>query len=321
MEPLLSVIVPVYGVEAYLSKCVDSILSQTYENLEVILVDDGSPDGCPAICDRYAEQDRRVRVLHKENGGQSTARNLALDQIRGEYVTFVDSDDWIEPEAYRVMMEKALEAKVRLVCCGRYDVKENTGEKKQGLCPQKDEVISGEEMLRRMFTWQGCDCAPWDKIFAAELFEGIRFPSPSGSEDIAILYQLVIRAGKTALVARPFYNYLQRAGSTSYGQVSERLFLYPERTKVLYEDICRQMPQVKPEARFLRVRSLSRVAMLLDQADSETRKKYRLQHRQSRKELRGHTGFLLVSSYFGRQERIVDLLLAFGGYRLLRKLR
>ena len=320
-NPLLSVIVPVYGVEAYLPKCVDSILNQTYENLEIFLVDDGSPDGCPAICDRYGEKDKRIRVLHQKNGGQSIARNNALDLCTGSYIIFADSDDWVEPDAYQILMERALETGAPMVCCGRYNVKENTGEKTLGLCPEKDEVISGEEMLRRMFTWQNCDSAPWDKLYKAELFEGLRFPVKSGYEDLGFLYRLVIRAEKVAMVPRPLYNYLQRRGSTSYGQVSPKLFYYPEQTEILYDYIKSHVPAVLPEARFLRVRSLSRVVMLLEQADKSARKTYALQEKACRKEMRSHVSFILSSPYFSKQERIVDILLAFGGYRWLRRLR
>ena len=104
MEPLISVIVPIYNVEPYLRKCVDSILNQTYQNLEVILVDDGSPDNCGAICDEYAEKDERVRVIHKENGGLSSVRNLALGSAHGDYVTFVDGDDWINEQLYQTVI-------------------------------------------------------------------------------------------------------------------------------------------------------------------------------------------------------------------------
>ena len=105
MQPLISIIVPVYKVEPYLRRCVDSILNQTYRNLEVILVDDGSPDNCGSICDAYAKQDSRVKVIHKENGGLSSARNAGLDVMSGAYVGFVDSDDWIEPHMYESLLK------------------------------------------------------------------------------------------------------------------------------------------------------------------------------------------------------------------------
>lgn len=114
-KELLSVIIPVYKVELFLRRCVDSILSQSYKNIEIILVDDGSPDNCPIICDEYAELDSRVRVVHKENGGLCSARNAGLQAARGKYVTFVDSDDYIEPASYSAMMRYMLENEIDMI--------------------------------------------------------------------------------------------------------------------------------------------------------------------------------------------------------------
>ena len=136
-KPLISVIVPVYKVEAYLGRCVESLLSQTYGNLEIILVDDGSPDNCGQICDTYAARDTRIRVIHKENGGLSSARNAGIDVARGEYLGFVDSDDWVDVHTYEWLLNMALEENVKLVCAGRYDYYSWSGEKRVGLCPPK----------------------------------------------------------------------------------------------------------------------------------------------------------------------------------------
>lgn len=106
-QPKISVIVPVYKVENFLDRCVESIVGQTYENLEIILVDDGSPDNCPSMCDKWAEKDRRIKVIHKENGGVSSARNAALDIVSGDYIGFVDSDDWIDPGMYEFLYENS----------------------------------------------------------------------------------------------------------------------------------------------------------------------------------------------------------------------
>ena len=107
MSDKISVIVPVYNVENYLRRCVDSIINQTYKNLEIILVDDGSPDNCPVICDEYAQKDSRIKVIHKENGGLSSARNCGMDMATGEYIGFVDGDDWIESDMYKFLIENA----------------------------------------------------------------------------------------------------------------------------------------------------------------------------------------------------------------------
>ena len=118
MQPLISVIIPVYKVELYLRECIDSVLAQTYQNLEVILVDDGSPDQCGSICEQYAEKDNRVCVIHKENGGLSDARNAGIDVAKGEYIGFVDSDDWVAPDMYECLYKASVEYNAEFVVCG-----------------------------------------------------------------------------------------------------------------------------------------------------------------------------------------------------------
>ncbi|MBP5651084.1 MAG: glycosyltransferase family 2 protein [Clostridia bacterium] len=140
MKDLISVIVPVYNVEKYLNRCVDSILNQTYTNLEVILVDDGSPDGCPAICDAYAKKDKRVKVIHKANGGVSDARNMGIDSSKSEYLTFVDSDDWLEKD-YIQTLSNYVDA-ADYVCCGLTCWLNNTGN-------NFDNIISGIKVNKK----------------------------------------------------------------------------------------------------------------------------------------------------------------------------
>ena len=147
MQDLISVIVPVYKVEKYLKRCVDSILAQTYTCLEVILVDDGSPDGCPAICDEYAREDRRVRVIHKENGGLSDARNAGIDAAKGKFLGFVDSDDYVHPRFYELLLQALKEEGADIAGC---DVKkvcktEKIEEKEQQ--PIQRTVYSGRAIL------------------------------------------------------------------------------------------------------------------------------------------------------------------------------
>ena len=317
---LVSVIVPVYNVEEYLGRCVDSILSQTYRNLEVILVDDGAKDNSGAICDSYAQKDSRVRVIHKENGGLSSARNAGIDIASGDYLEFVDSDDWLEPDAVESMIQQALTHQVDLVLGGRWDVSAETGEKKKGLCPVKQEVIPGTEMVRRIFRWENCDSSACDKLFHRSLFREIRFPNGKVVEDVPIMYKIVLDAGRVALLDRPIYNYYHRAGSITYTRVSEKNFHFSEHTSVIYPYILKHYPQLRQEARFLRVRSLVYSVQSVDLASHEDQLRFRKICRSERKQLRRHTLFLLTSSFFGRRERIADLLMAFGLYRTLRPL-
>ena len=125
MDSLISVIVPIYNVEKYLQKCVDSIINQTYKNLEIILVDDGSPDNCPKMCDDYAEKDSRIKVVHKENGGLSDARNVGMEVATGEYVSFIDSDDYISLDFYETLLETIVDNDSDVVECGVVKFYEN----------------------------------------------------------------------------------------------------------------------------------------------------------------------------------------------------
>lgn len=269
MKELLSVIVPVYNVEQFLPRCVDSILSQTYENLDVILVDDGSPDGAGAICDHYAARDPRVRVIHKKNGGLSSARNAGIDQARGRYLAFVDSDDWIEPDMYERMIDLAEGYQVKLVCAGRYDVDGSTGKKTVGLCPQKEEKLTGEALAGRIFLWDGCDSSACDKLYHRSLFQNFRYPEGKICEDVPVTYRIVLQSGEAAMCDRPLYNYFHRPGSITTGAVSEKTFDFSQHTAEIYPYIRDNHPNIEPQARYLRVRSLSHILIMLEKKEGE----------------------------------------------------
>lgn len=317
-DAMLSVIVPVYNVEPYLARCVDSILAQTYENLEVILVDDGSRDTSGQICDEYAAKDSRVKVIHKENGGLSSARNAGIDGARGEYLAFVDSDDWIEPDAYAHMLGMMKKYEAKLVCAGRYDVDGATGEKRVGLCPKKEACITAEEMVGRIFLWDNCDSSACDKLYHRSLLETFRYPEGRVCEDVPVTYKIVLRAGRVALCDKPLYNYFHRPGSITTASISEKTFHFSQHTAEIYPYIKENYPAIEPLARYLRVRSLAHILLLLDQAEEDVRVRFAEQYRAARRDFRKHVGFILKSPYFGKKERITDLLLALGLYRWLR---
>ena len=291
-KALISVIVPVYNVEAFLPRCVDSILAQTYENLEIILVDDGSPDGCGTICDGYAAKDNRVKVIHKENGGLSSARNTGLESAAGEYITFVDSDDWIEPDAYAHLLEVMDRYQVKLVCGGNFDVDGATGKKTLGLCPKKEEVLSSEEFVGRMFLWQGFDSSACDKIYHRSLLETFRYPEGRVCEDVAITYKIVLSTDRAALSDRPFYNYYHRPGSitiSTAAEISDKTFHFSQHTEQIYGYIREHHPAIEPQARYLRVRSLTHILLLLEQSEAEVRRNFAAEYRHARKELKKNT--------------------------------
>ena len=173
LENLISVIVPVYNVELYLKRCVDSILEQTYKNLEIILVDDGSTDNSGVICNTYAQVDNRIKVIHKKNGGLSDARNKGLDIANGKYVSFIDSDDWIEKSMYLDCISSLERYKANIIICRRYraydDKRKNIEEYKRY---PLNCLMSTEDALSNFMTFSGFDMSFCDKIFERRLLFG-----------------------------------------------------------------------------------------------------------------------------------------------------
>ena len=191
MSKLVSIIVPVYKVEQYLKRCMDSVLNQTYKNIEVILVNDGSPDNCPALCDEYAKIDSRVRVIHKENGGLSSARNVALDRVKGDYVFFVDSDDWLALDTLEVLNEY-LEKDYDMISFQRiYLTEEKVVEK--GEKNPKDMDVS--QYIDASFLGR-YDFFVTTKIFKAEVFNNVRFLEGRNYEDLEIMHRLFLNMKK-----------------------------------------------------------------------------------------------------------------------------
>ena len=313
-EIRLSVIVPVYNVERYLERCVASLLDQPGTNLEVILVDDGSTDGSGALCDQIAAGDGRVRVIHKKNGGLSSARNMGLEQAVGDYITFVDSDDWVEPGCYAQALALLEESGAQMLCGGRYDVNVDKKKKKLGLCPTETKCISGKELAGRIFLWDHCDSSACDKIYRRHLFETLRFPEGVICEDVPVIYRVGLLAEKVLMWNHPYYCYFHRPGSITNRAVSEKTFHFSQHARQIYQDIREHHPDIEPQAHYLLVRALSHLLLMLIQSGPETRRRYASQIRETRRELRTHTGFFLTYGWFSPKERVRNLLLAMGIY-------
>lgn len=208
----ISVIVPVYKVEPYLDKCISSIVNQTYRNLEIILVDDGSPDNCPAMCDTWAEKDSRIRVIHKTNGGLSDARNAGMAIATGELMTFVDSDDWIVPDMYEYLYQRLTEDNSDIATCGVQMVWED-----KKLCRMLTRagscVLNQEEAMQAIIEESWLKQPVWYKLYKTELVRDILFPVGKYHEDVFWSYQAVGRAQRVSVSDHIGYYYLQRGGS------------------------------------------------------------------------------------------------------------
>ena len=208
---LISVIVPIYGVEKYLNKCVDSIVNQTYQNLEIILVDDGSKDNCGAICDQWLTKDNRIKVIHKENGGLSDARNAGLQVASGEYISFIDSDDYIEPTFLEILYTKLQEECADIAECGTRYVDEFGKELK--IRKSQDGVFATLDALKLIIEENGLYQTVWNKLYRREMIEGFTFAKGRYNEDEFWTYKVFDRAKKIVSVENALYNYLQRGSS------------------------------------------------------------------------------------------------------------
>ncbi len=217
INPLVSVIVPVYNVEKYLCKCVDSLLSQRYGNIEIILVDDGSPDNCGAMCDSFAERDGRIKVIHKENGGLSDARNAGLSTTSGDFITFVDSDDFVSESYIEKLLLPFENGEVDISICGirAFSLDSSGNEVFSPAKPEKEEnmLFDADRALEKMFRQVLFDTEAWAKMYRASLLEGFMFPFGLYNEDLDSIYKLFLKADKVSFNREKLYYYLQRNDS------------------------------------------------------------------------------------------------------------
>ena len=222
MLPLISIIVPCYNVERYLPKCVDSILNQTYKNLEVWLVDDGSPDRCGIICDEYAQKDTRIKVIHKQNGGLSDARNVAIDVATGEYIVFIDSDDRVTFDHVETLYNLAQKYEVDLAAAQFMEEHEGFSTTLDKDTP-KEYKLGAEDALETMFYQDKIENSAWGKIYKRSLFAtGIRYPKGKLYEDFATTYKLIEKAGSVAITSKKTTFYLIRNDSIQGECYNER---------------------------------------------------------------------------------------------------
>ena len=219
MQPLLSIIVPIYNVEQYLDRCIQSILNQTYQNLEIILVDDGATDCSGAIADSYAAKDKRIKVFHKENGGLSDARNYGLEHVTGDYILFIDSDDFIVNIMCERLITVASSNNADIVSCNYYIYRGDDDISIHTMSVQDDKrTFTGMDMLRYyLLKTEPFDLnVVWNKIFKLDLFNGVvpvRFPKGRVQEDNFTIFMLFLNANSIVTVNEPLYYYVQRAGS------------------------------------------------------------------------------------------------------------
>ena len=213
MKPLVSIIIPVYQVEKYLDKCIASVVGQTYQNLQIILIDDGSTDRSPAICDGWKERDPRITVIHQPNGGLSRARNAGLKLATGEFIGFVDSDDWLELNAVECFINIAHGTDADIVACRFFQEFKDKTEDPGG--EESEFIAEGGEILKSMVIDHKLTEDVWNKFYKSNLFEEIRFPDRRIFEDKATTYKILQKAGKLAYTPACLIHYRNRTNSLS----------------------------------------------------------------------------------------------------------
>lgn len=306
MNPLVSIIVPCYNVEKYLDKCVESITYQTYTNLEIFLVDDGSKDLTPKICDKWAANDPRIKVIHKQNGGLSDARNVAIEKVKGRYIVFVDSDDYIANNhiysLYKMIIEYS--ADISIQNCQPY--LENTTQITNNDVPYSVNCVNSEVALEIMFYQKQYDNSAWAKMYKTELFENIRYPYGLLYEDLPTTYKIILKANKVVYSNYRSYFYLLRENSIegsafSYNKYKSCIFILNQ----LENDRCLFTDKVKIALNARLLSFLFHVLIIVPNSDADTQHKF----------------LELISNYrlsvlFNNKARIknrIAALLSFGG--------
>lgn len=211
-ELTISIIIPIYGVEKYIDRCVNSVVNQTYRNLEIILVDDGSPDNCPSICDEWAKKDRRIKVIHKKNGGLSDARNVGMNSATGELIGFIDSDDWVCEEMYQLLYENMKQNDSDISACGVKMVWEDDIPDRM-LTTKGYYVLNQQEAMEAIIKESVLKQPVWYKLYKTELIRNILFPVGKYHEDVFWSYRAIGNARRVSIIDIPCYYYFQRKGS------------------------------------------------------------------------------------------------------------
>ena len=313
-EPLISVIVPIFNVEDYLEACLESILAQTFTGFELILVDDGSTDRCPAVCDCYREDDNRIIVIHQPNGGISQARNTGIDICKGTYIAFIDSDDAVAPDYLETLYQDIRTSDADVAICGWRSIHEEKAfiyEDKQKTLTVMDRTQAMSALLyQRKF-----DNSAWGKLFRTTLFKDVRFPVGKLFEDIAVMYRIFDNAGRVSHNAYTGYYYRKRSSGIMLSSFNEKKLDLLDAADALLGFVSRHYPELEPAAESRLVRANMQILLQLP-ADP----RYDGSRRRTTGNIRRYRGRVLKDkeAKFGTK---AALLISYFGFSNVRRLR
>lgn len=303
----ISIIVPVYKVEIYLERCVESIINQTYKNIEIILIDDGSPDRCPMMCDQYAKKDSRITVIHKKNGGLSDARNAGLDIATGEYIAFVDSDDWIEVDFIETLYvnAKTVDADISIIGC---TLVWDNGKRKRLSQDEGYYIFDRENAIRELLGQKKFSCIVCQKMYKKRIFNDLRFPVGKFYEDVAISLPTFLAAERVVVSGKSRYNYYQRSDSIVNSKFDKRKLYFLDCCKdiIKYSDLHDKKYDVEAHGFYLRALMMF-VLILYQTPERETALLKYLEQ-----EIKHNRKYIWKNAYLELRKKVVLSLICIG---------
>ena len=307
-KPLISVIVPAYNVEKFIGKCIDSILRQSFKDFEVLLIDDGAKDSTPEICDACAKKDSRIKVYHKENGGLSDARNYGIDRMQGKYVTFIDSDDYVDSGYFEYLYGLITqEEDIQIAICGKKSVRED-----ENASPDPEtfhEIITGERAVQKMLCGHGSGHSARAKLYSANLWKTVRYPKGKIYEDYATTYRVMALVDKAAWGNAAMYFYVQHIESIMHQKCSRRSLSLVDIADEETEFIVKKWPALKQEALARKVTSELKCLQNILNAKNEEFDDYK---QKIVEDVRRHKGELLASKKVALKTKIKIIALLLG---------
>ena len=307
MKPIISIIVPVYNVEKYLKTCLDSVIKQTVKDIEILVIDDGSTDTGGRICDSYSEVDPRIRVFHKENGGLSSARNFGLALAKGDFIGFVDSDDYIEEDMYETLLTLIKKYDADMAMCGLYDMFDG---KPRKVFQKKEEIVAGKaEAIKMVMEAEIVSVTAVNKLYDRKLFDTVRYPEGKTAEDAFVILDLLEQCDKVAITTEQKYYYIHRGSSITTERFSKKNLDAIEAYEKNYQLIREKHPELLNEAKMRLCWSYFYVLdrLILDESGEHEDLKEDVTHY-----LKENMRFILENKRFTKSRKMAALLLLLG---------
>lgn len=303
----VSIIVPIFRVENELDRCLQSLLNQTYTNIEIILIDDGSPDNCPMMCDEYAKEDNRVKVIHKKNGGVSDARNYGLDIAKGKYIAFVDPDDWVDSDFIQILLANLKKEDADISIIG-YTMVWDNGRTRRFTNDNQYSVFEKEEAIRELFIQRKFQCMSCQKLYKATVFQEIRFPlGITIYEDVAISLLLFQRCNRVVFSGKSKYFYYQRRESAVHVKFnSEKLHILKYCEEIFqYSESLHGKYNIEVHTFYLKII----MEFLLELYDLDEKFKYKTLIYKLKKDIKKQWHYIFFNPYLEFRKKVVLIFL------------